>query len=126
LFEKADNLIEEQTMKVLIHDEQSDGLDFLLESIVNHGLRVSIAKNGPEIINMLTDERYNVVLTNGGYEELNPDQHSQLKSSSVFIIGITGQQKRDEGMDSKVDLCLRRPFEASKLWQALPPDKTGS
>jgi len=113
-------------MKVLIHDERSDGLDFLLESIVNHGLKVSIAKNGTEIINMLTDERYNVVLTNGGYEELNPDQHSQIKSSSVFIIGITGQQKHDEGMDSKVDLCLRRPFEASKLWQALPPDKTGS
>jgi DNA-binding response OmpR family regulator len=113
-------------MKVLIHDERSDGLDFLLESIVNHGLKVSIAKNGTEIINMLTDERYNVVLTNGGYEELNLDQHSQIKSSSVFIIGITWRQKHEEGMDSKVDFCLRRPFEASKLWQALSPDKTGS
>ena len=113
-------------MKVLIHDERSDGLDFLLESIVNHGYKASIAKNAPEIINMLTDERYNIVVTNGGYEELDPDQYSQIKSSSVFIIGITGQQKHEEGMDSKVDLCLRRPFEASKLWQALPPDKTGS
>ena len=113
-------------MKVLIHDERSDGLDFLLESIVSHGLRVSIAKNGPEIINMLSDEQYNVVLTNGGYEELSSDQHSQIKSSSVFIIGITGRQKHEDGMDSKVDLCLQRPFEASRLWQALPPDKTGS
>jgi DNA-binding response OmpR family regulator len=111
-------------MKVLIHDERPDGLDFLLESIVNHGYKAGIAKNGPEIINMLSDERYNVVLTNGGYEELNPDQHSQIKSSSVFIIGITGRQKHDEGMDSKVDLCLRRPFEALKLWQAIVPDKT--
>ena len=113
-------------MKVLIHDDRSDGLDFLLEGIVSHGLRVSIAKNGPEIINMLTDERYNVVLTNGGYEELNPDQHSQIKSSSVFIIGITGQQKHEDGMDSEVDLCLRRPFEASKLWQAIASDNKGS
>ena len=112
-------------MKVLIHDERSDGLDFLLESIVPHGLRVSIAKNGPEIMNMLTDERCNVVLTNGGYEELNPDQHLRIKSSSVFIIGITGRQKHEEGMDSKVDLYLQRPFEASRLWQALPPGKTG-
>jgi DNA-binding response OmpR family regulator len=113
-------------MKVLIHDERSDGLDFLLESIVNHGYKASIAKNAPEIINMLTDERYNIVLTNGGYEEIDSDQHSQIKSSLVFIIGITGQKKSEEGIDSKVDLCLRRPFEASKLWQALPPDKTGS
>jgi DNA-binding response OmpR family regulator len=112
-------------MKVLIHDERSDGLDFLLESIVNHGYKAGIAKNGPEIINMLSDERYNVVLTNGGYGELDPDQHSQIKSSSAFIIGITGQQKRDEGMDSEVDLYLRRPFEVSKLWHAIDPDKTG-
>jgi hypothetical protein len=69
--------------------------------------------------------RYNVVLINGGYEELDPDQHFRIKSSSVFIIGITGQQKRDEGMDSKVDLYLRRFFEASKLLQAIAPDKTG-
>lgn len=66
-------------MKVLIHDERSDGLDFLLESIVNHGLKVSNAKNGLETINMLTDERCNVVLTNGGYEELDPDEHSRPK-----------------------------------------------
>jgi len=112
-------------MKVLIHDERSDGLDFLLESIVNHGYKAGIAKNGPEIINMLSDERYNVVLTNGGYEELDPDQHFRIKSSSAFIIGITGQQKRDEGMDSEVDLYLRRPFEASKLWHAIAPNKTG-
>ncbi len=112
-------------MKVLIHDERSDGLDFLLESIVNHGYTAGIAKNGLEIIHMLSDERYDVVLTNGGYEALDPDQHFRIRSSSAFIIGITGRQKREEGMGSKVDLCLQRPFEASKLWQALAPDKTG-
>lgn len=112
-------------MKVLIHDERSDGLDFLLESIVNHGYTAGIAKNGPEIINMLSDERYNVVLTNGGYEELDPDQYFRIRSSSAFIIGITAQQKREEGMGSKVDLFLQRPFEASKLWHAIDPDKTG-
>ena len=112
-------------MKVLIHDERSDGLDFLLENIVNHGYKAGIAKNGNEIINMLSDERYNVVLTNGGYEEIDSDQHFRIKSSSAFIIGITGQQKHDEGIGSEVDLYLRRPFEASKLWHAISLYGTG-
>jgi DNA-binding response OmpR family regulator len=112
-------------MKVLIHDERPDALDFLLGGIVNHGHKAGIAKDGPEIIDMLSDERYNVVLTNGGYEDLAPDHLSRLKSSSVFIIGITGRQKCDEAVDSSVDLYLRRPFEASKLWQAISPDETG-
>ena len=109
-------------MKVLIHDERSDAMDFLLGSIVNHGYKAGIAKNGPEIINMLSDDHYNVVLTNGGYEDLDPDQHFWLKSSSVFIIGITDQQKCDERRGIKVDLRLQRPFESSKLWQAISPD----
>jgi len=113
-------------MKVLIHDERSDGLDFLLESIVNHGYKAGIAKNGHEIIHMLSDERYNVVLTNGGFEELDPDQHFRIRSSSAFIIGISGQKKGEERLDSKVDLCLQRPFEASKLWHAIDPDKTSN
>jgi DNA-binding response OmpR family regulator len=110
-------------MKVLIHDERSDALDFILEGIVNHGYKAGIAKDGPEIIDMLADERYNIVLTNGGYENLEPDHLSRITSSSVFVIGITGQQKCNEAVDSRVDLYLRRPFEASKLWRAISSDE---
>jgi DNA-binding response OmpR family regulator len=106
-------------MKILICDERSDALEFLLEGIANHGYKAGIAKDGPDIINMLADERYDVVLTNGGYQKLDPSQHFEITSSSVFIIGITNTQKRDEKMDSKMDMCLRRPFEASKLWQSI-------
>jgi DNA-binding response OmpR family regulator len=106
-------------MKILIHDERPDALEFLLEAIVNHGYKAGIAKDGHEIINMLSDQLYNVVLTNGGYEKLSLDQHFRIKSFAVFIIGITNTQKRDEEMDSKVDLYLRRPFEALKLWQTI-------
>jgi DNA-binding response OmpR family regulator len=108
-----------RNMKVLIHDERSDALEFLLEVIVNHGYKAGIAKDSPEIINMLSDERYDVVLTNGGYEKLDLDQRFEIKSSSVCIIGITDEQKCDDEMDSEVDRYLRRPFEASKLWQAI-------
>jgi DNA-binding response OmpR family regulator len=106
-------------MKILIHDERPDALEFLLEGIVTHGYKAGIAKDGPEIINMLSDQRYNVVLTNGGYEELSLDQLFGIKSFSVFIIGITNTQKRDEEMDSKADLYLRRPFSALRLWQTI-------
>jgi DNA-binding response OmpR family regulator len=112
-------------MKVLIHNERSDALDFLLGGIVNHGYKAGIANDAPEIIEMLSDERYNVVLTNGGYKNLDADHLAWIKSSSVFIIDITDQQKYDEAVDSKVDLCLRTPFEASKLWQAISPGEAG-
>ena len=106
-------------MKVLIHDERSDALEFLLEGIANHGYKAGIAKDGPEIINMLSDERYEVVLTNGGYENLDLDQRFGIKSSPVCIIGITNERNCDDKMDSEVDRYLRRPFEASRLWQAI-------
>ena len=106
-------------MKILIHDERPDALEFLLEGIVNQGYKAGIAKDGPEVIHMLSDERYTVVLTNNGYKKLYLDQHFGIKSSSVFIIDITDTRKRDKEMDSKADLYFRRPFEASRLWQTI-------
>ena len=108
-------------MKILIHNERADALDFLHEHIINHGYKAGIAKNGTEIIDMLSGEQYNVVLTNSAYKELDPDQCSWLKSSSIFIIGITDQKKFDESPTLKIDMLLQSPFESSKLWQALTP-----
>jgi DNA-binding response OmpR family regulator len=105
-------------MKILILDDRAEKLDFLLEDIIRHGYRAGIAKDGDEVTDMLSGEQYNVVLTNGGHRSFPPDHLSRIRSSSVFVIGITDQQKRDDRADSSVDLCLRRPFEASKLWQA--------
>jgi DNA-binding response OmpR family regulator len=104
-------------MKVLIHDERPDTLEFFLESIVNLGYKAVIAKDGSEIVQMLSNDQYNVVLTNGGYREL--DQHIRLKLPSLFVIGITGSHAQNEDMDLKADLYLRRPFGFSKLRQAL-------
>jgi len=106
-------------MKVLIHDERPDIPEFLLEIIVNHGYKAGIAKNGPEIIHMISDDRYEVVLTNGGYRELDHDQCIRLKSSSVFIISITDSHIRNQDLDSKADLYLRRPFLISELWLSI-------
>jgi CheY-like chemotaxis protein len=105
--------------KVLIHDDRPDTPEFLLEIIVNRGYKAGFAKDGPEIITMLSNDQYDVVLTNGGYRALNPDQHIQLKSSSVFIIYIKDSRNQDQDMDLKADLYLPRPLLISELWQAL-------
>ena len=106
-------------MKVLIHDERPDALEFLLGSIINFGYTAGIAKNNPEIMSMLSDEHYDIVLTNGSYGYFKEDQYSRVKSSSVFVIGIKDPMKSDEAMDPAVDLYLYRPFGASELRQAL-------
>jgi len=106
-------------MKILIHDERTDALEFLLEGIVNHGFNAGIAKDGPMVIDMLSGERYNVILTNGSFLKINLDQYFGAKSKPVFIIDIRDTKEQNEAMESKVDLCLQRPFEASKLWQII-------
>lgn len=106
-------------MKVLIHDERPDGLEFLLGSIINFGYTAGIAKDSPEIMSMLSDRRYDVVLTNGSYGCLKPDQYSRIHASSVFVIGIQDPMRTHEAMNPAVDLCLHRPFGASELRQAL-------
>ena len=105
--------------KILIHDDGPDIPEFLLEIIVNHGYKAGFAKGDTEIIAMLSNDQYDVVLTNGGYKELNPDQHMQLKSSSVFIIDIKDSREQNRDMDLKADLYLPRPFLISELLQAL-------
>ncbi|HVO64978.1 MAG TPA: hypothetical protein VMT12_00720 [Syntrophales bacterium] len=103
-------------MKVLIHDERPDIPEFLLEIVVNHGYKACIAKDGSEIMRMISDDRYDVILSNGGYRELDYEQCAHLRSSSVFIIGITNSHIRNHDLDSKADLYLRRPFLISELW----------
>ena len=105
--------------KVLIHDERPDIPEFLLKIIVNRGYKAGFAKNAAEIIDMLSNDQYDVVLTNGGYRELNPDQYIQLKSSSVYIIGIKESHNQNQDMNLKADLYLPRPFLISELWQAV-------
>jgi DNA-binding response OmpR family regulator len=105
--------------KVLIHDERPDIPEFLLKIILGRGYKAGFAKDGNDIIAMLSNDQYDVVLANGGYKELNPDQHMQLKSSSVFIIDIKDSRNQDQDMDLKADLYLPRPFLISELWQAM-------
>ena len=103
-------------MKVLIHDERPDIPEFLLEIMVNHGYKACIAKDGPEIMRTISDDRYDVILSNGGYRELDCEQCVHLRSSSVFIIGITNSHIQNRDLDSKADLYLRKPFLISELW----------
>ena len=105
--------------KVLIHDDRPDIPEFLLKAILNRGYKAGFAKDGTEIIAMLSNDQYDVVLTNGGYKELNPEQHMQLKSSCVFIIDIKDSHNQNQDEYLKADLYLPRPLLISELWQAL-------
>jgi DNA-binding response OmpR family regulator len=105
--------------KVLIHDDRPDIPEFLLKTILSRGYKAGFAKDCTEIIAMLSNDHYDVVLTNGGYNELNPDQHMQLKSSSIFIIDIKDSRNQDQDMDLKADLYLPRPLLISELWRAI-------
>jgi len=108
-----------KSYKVLIYDERPDLPEFLLKIILSRGYKAGFAKDGTEIIAMLSNGQYDVVLTNGGYKELNPDQHMQLKSSSVFIIDIKNSRNQNQDRDLKTDLYLPRPILISELWRAL-------
>jgi DNA-binding response OmpR family regulator len=106
-------------MKILLIDERPDAVEFLGESIVNYGYKAGIAKNKSEILPMLSEDRYQVVVTNGGSREFNVDQDIRLKYPSVFVIHLTGSDNQNGNKDLAVDLCLRRPFEVSKLLNAI-------
>ncbi|MGZ6292550.1 MAG: hypothetical protein ACXWMK_10215 [Syntrophales bacterium] len=108
-----------KSYKVLIHDGRPDVPEFLLKIILGRGYKAGFAKDGTEIVAMLSNGQYDVVLTNGGYKELNPDQHRQLKSASIFIVEIKDSRNQNQDGDLKADLYLPRPILISELWQAL-------
>jgi len=105
--------------KVLIHDDKPDIPEFLFKTILSRGYKAGFARDGAEIITMLANDQYDVVLTNGGYRELNPDQLMQLRSASVFMIDIKDSRNQNQEMDLRADLYLPRPLLISELWQAL-------
>ncbi len=108
-----------ESTKVLIHDDRPDIPGFLLKIILDRGYKAGFAKDGTEIIDMLSNDQYNVVLTNGGYKELNPYQCMQLKSSSVFIIDIKDSRNQNQDVDLNADLYLPKRCSISELWQGL-------
>lgn len=106
-------------MKVLLIDERSDTLEFLGESIFNYGFKIGVAKTIEDIIPMLGDTQFEVVLTNGGRKSLSMLHHIKEQVPSVFIICVSGSQKNAEEKCSEADLYLYRPLRASKLKQAI-------
>ncbi|HVO65159.1 MAG TPA: hypothetical protein VMT12_01660 [Syntrophales bacterium] len=105
--------------KVLIHDERPHVLAFLLKLISRRGYNAGLAKDGNEIITMLANDQCDIVLTNSGYKELNPVQHTQLKSSSVLVIDIKDSLTQNQDMKLNADLYLPKCFSVSELWQVL-------
>jgi DNA-binding response OmpR family regulator len=106
-------------MKVLLIDERSDTLDFFGESINNFGYKTGIAQGRDEILPMLSDGNFDVILTNGGSRGLDIVNQIKEKIPSVFVICMKGSQKDESGLNGGADLYLQRPFRSSRLRQAI-------
>jgi len=81
-------------MEILIHDERPDELKLLPEGMVSKVYRADIREDGTKLIDMVSGERYSVVLTNDRYEEVDLDQHSGTDVSCLSAIRITGDVVR--------------------------------
>ena len=81
-------------MEILIHDERPDEPKVLPDGIVSKVYKTDIRGGGTKLIDMVSGERYSVVLTNDGYEEVDLDQHSGTNASCLSAIRITGDVMR--------------------------------
>ena len=81
-------------MEILIHDERPDELKLLPDGIVYKVYKTDIREGGTKLIDMVSGERYSVVLTNDGYEEVDLDQHSGTNASCLSAIRITRDAMR--------------------------------
>jgi DNA-binding response OmpR family regulator len=102
-------------MKILLIDERSDTLNFLCENLVNFGYKTGIAKNKVEIISMLSDDQYNVIVTNDCARELDVDQSIRSEYPLVFAVFLSASDKKEKTENHGVDLYLYRPLEVHKL-----------
>jgi len=81
-------------MEILIHDERPDELKLLPEGIVSKVCKADVRNDGTKLIDMVSGERYSVVLTNDRYEEVDLDRHSRTNASCLSAIRITGDAMR--------------------------------
>ena len=81
-------------MEILIHDERPDELRLLPDGIVSKVYKTDTREDGAKLIDMVSGERYSVVLTKEGYEEVDLDQHSGTDVSCLSAIRITGDVVR--------------------------------
>lgn len=56
-------------MEILIHDERPDEPKLLPHGIVSKVSKTDVREDGTKLIDMVSGERYSVVLTNDRYEE---------------------------------------------------------
>lgn len=105
-------------MKILLIDERPGTLEFLGENIVNFGYKTGVASDKSDIVPMLLDDKYDIVLANNGNGDGDFDELIRSQCPSVFIIHMTLSEEQRKGKNG-VDLYLERPFESSRLRSAI-------
>jgi len=106
-------------MKILLIDERPGTLDFFGETMFNYGYKTGIAKVKDEIIPMLANNQYDVILTNGDSRGIDIVNQVKSKHSSVFVICMKGSERNESGYYTGADLYLERPLRVSRLRQAI-------
>jgi len=109
-------------MRTLIVDDNPMMAEVLKINMTYLGHDVDAAEDGIEAIAKLEKNHYDVVITDGymprmtGYDLC---QFVKSKFSSTFIIGVTGSKNLQGFKDAGADAWFAKPFQFSKLKQAI-------
>lgn len=106
-------------MKILLIDERADTLDFLGESMIHQGYKTAIARTKFDLLSMLSENNYDIVMANGASKELDFEKDIKAKYDSIYVVYLSAPESKNDEARSGVDVYLRRPFVASDLRQAI-------
>ena len=107
---------------ILLADDQQEVRDTikLLLRLDEH--TVAEAKNGREALEMFTQDRFDLVITDYAMPEMRGDElAANVKLLAPFqpILMLTGSAEMLDGSNTPVDALLRKPFSLGDLRQAI-------
>jgi DNA-binding response OmpR family regulator len=106
-------------LQILLIDERPGTLEFFGEAMFNYGYKTGIARGRDEIIPMLANGQYDVILTNGGSRGIDIIKQIKSQVSSVYVICMKGSEHTELCDYAGADLYLERPLRVSSLRQAI-------
>jgi CheY-like chemotaxis protein len=107
---------------ILLADDQQEVRDTikLLLRLDEH--TVAEAKNGREALEMFTQDRFDLVITDYAMPEMRGDElaaNVKHLAPSQPILMLTGSAELLDGLSTPVDALLRKPFSLLDLRQAI-------
>ena len=116
-----------QSFSILIVDDNSDLIDFLVDSLKDSFLNVFKAENGLEALNIIKTHKIDIVISDvmmpemDGYE-LCKEVKGDIDVSHIIVILLTArcdEQSRKIGYKLGADAYLAKPFEMDTLQELI-------